>query len=79
MKFVILCMSLCVAVMGEQCRQTNDCRVTMCATNANLVCLHGECTCTTTSGATCTTADECRHDCHDRNAHCVDGRCHCRN
>ncbi|XP_063402321.1 serine protease inhibitor Cvsi-2-like [Mytilus trossulus] len=78
MKVLILCLAFCVVVMAERCQHSNDCRITLCSTGASLACIHDECTCTTQSGNTCTTAQECQQHCHNRDAHCVDGSCHCR-
>ncbi|XP_063402319.1 tenascin-like [Mytilus trossulus] len=78
MKLLILCLALCVVVMGERCHQANDCSVTLCSSGSSLACIHDECTCTTQSGNGCTTAQDCHQHCHNRDGHCVDGSCHCR-
>ncbi|XP_063402317.1 serine protease inhibitor Cvsi-2-like [Mytilus trossulus] len=78
MKVLIVCLALCAVVMAERCQQTSDCKLTLCSTGASITCIRGECTCTTSSGSTCTTAQDCHVECHDRDSHCVDGRCHCR-
>ena len=37
--------------MAERCQQTRDCKVTLCSTGASIMCIRGECTCTTSSGS----------------------------